>query len=57
MIGPMEASMQMAGYFGHSYTIVTDHHKAAPYIEDMVRLYGLNGYCHGVQTIEWFVRA
>jgi allantoin racemase len=40
VIGPLEASMQMAGYFGHSYTIVTDHHKAVPYMEDQVRLGG-----------------
>jgi allantoin racemase len=56
VIGPMEASMQMAGYFGHSYTIVTDHHKAAPYIEDLVRLYGMSANCRGVRTIEWFVK-
>jgi allantoin racemase len=56
VIGPMEASMQMAGYFGHSYTIVTDHHKAAPYIEDLVRLYGMSASCRGVRTIEWFVK-
>jgi allantoin racemase len=56
VIGPMEASMQMAGYFGHSYAIVTDHHKAAPYIEDLTRLYGMSGSCRGVRTIEWFVK-
>jgi allantoin racemase len=56
VIGPLEASMQMAGYFGHSYTIVTDHHKAVPYLEDMVRLYGLGGNCRGVRCIDWWVK-
>jgi allantoin racemase len=48
--------MQMAGYFGHSYTIVTDHHKAVPYLEDMVRLYGLGGNCRGVRCVNWWVK-
>jgi allantoin racemase len=56
VIGPLEASMQLAGYFGHSYTVVTDHHKAAPYIEDLIRLSGLGGHCRGVRTIEWYVK-
>lgn len=56
VVGPLEASMQMAGYFGHRFTVVTDHHKAAPYIEDLTRLYGLDGACRGVRTIEWYVR-
>ena len=56
VIGPLEASMQMAGYFGHSYTIMTDHHKAVPYLEDMVRLYGLGGNCRGVRCINWWVK-
>jgi allantoin racemase len=56
VIGPLEASMQMAGYFGHSYTVVTDHHKAVPYLEDMVRLYGLGGNCRGVRCVDWWVK-
>ena len=56
VIGPLEASMQMAGYFGHSYTVVTDHHKAVPYLEDLVRLYGLGGNCRGVRCIDWWVK-
>lgn len=56
VIGPMEASLQLAGYHGHTYTIVTDHHKAGPYIEDIVRLTGLGGNCRGLRTIEWYVR-
>lgn len=56
VIGPLEASMSLAPHFGHFYTVVTDHHKAAPYIEDLTRLYGLDGYCRGVRTIEWYVK-
>jgi len=56
VVGPLEASMQMAGYFGHSYTVVTDHHKAVPYLEDMVRLYGLGGNCRGVRCVDWWVK-
>ena len=56
VVGPMEASLQLAGYHGHSFTVVTDHHKAAPYIEDLIRLTGLGGNCRGIRTIEWFVR-
>lgn len=56
VVGPMEASLQLAGYHGHTYTVVTDHHKAAPYIEDVVRLTGLGGNCRGLRTIEWYVR-
>jgi allantoin racemase len=56
VIGPLEASMQLAGNFGHSYTVVTDHHKAAPYLEDMTRTYGYADTCRGVRTIEWWVK-
>lgn len=55
VIGPLEASMQLAGSFGHSFTIVTDHHKAAPYLEDMAYTYGYR-MCRGVRTIEWWVK-
>jgi allantoin racemase len=56
VVGPMEASMQLAGYFGHSYTIVTDHKKAAPYLADLTRLYGMQDNCRGVRTIDWYVK-
>ena len=55
VIGPLEASMQLAGNFGHSFTVVTDHHKAAPYLEDLARTYGY-AMCRGVRTIEWWVK-
>lgn len=56
VIGPMEASLQMANYHGYNYTVVTDHHKAAPWIEDVIKLSGLNGNYQGIRTIEWYVR-
>ena len=54
VVGPLEAAMNMASYFGHDYTIVTDHHKAVPYLEDLVRLYG-DRNCRGVRCINWWV--
>ncbi len=54
VVGPLEAAMNMASYFGHSYTIVTDHRKALPYLEDLVRVYG-GANCRGVRCIDWFV--
>lgn len=54
VVGPLEAAMALAGHFGHSYTIVTDHHKAVPYLEDLVLLYGGRG-CRRVRAIDWWV--
>jgi allantoin racemase len=54
VVGPLEAAMNHASYFGHSYTVVTDHQKARPWLEDMVRLAG-QGNCRGVRTIDWYV--
>ncbi|HUF45588.1 MAG TPA: aspartate/glutamate racemase family protein [Aestuariivirgaceae bacterium] len=56
VIGPMEASLQLANYYGHSWTILTDHHKAAPYIEDLAHTLGFGRNLRGVRTIEWFVK-
>lgn len=54
VIGPLEASMQMAAYYGHDYVLVTDHHKAVPYMRDLVRLYG-GTHCRDVSCINWWV--
>jgi allantoin racemase len=54
VVGPLEAAMNMASYFGHRFTVVTDHHKAVPYIEDLVRLAG-QANCRGVRCIDWWV--
>ena len=56
VVGPLEASMQMAAYFGHNYVVLTDHHKAVPYLEDLVRTSGLGGNCKGVRCINWWVK-
>ena len=37
VVGPLEAAMNHASYFGHSFTVVTDHAKARPWLEDLVR--------------------
>jgi allantoin racemase len=54
VVGPLEASLNMASYFGHSCTVVTDHRKALPYLEDLVRLYG-SGNCRSVRCIDWWI--
>ena len=54
VIGPLEASMMLAPYYGHDYVLVTDHHKAVPYLRDLVRLYG-GTHCRDVACIDWFV--
>ncbi|MCO5396714.1 aspartate/glutamate racemase family protein [Ralstonia soli] len=55
VIGPLEAAMYFAPYFGHDYVVVTDHHKAVPYLRDLVRLYGQQANCLDVSCINWFV--
>ena len=54
VVGPLEASFNMLSYFGHRATVVTDHHKAVPYLEDLVRLYGQTNV-RGVRCINWWV--
>lgn len=54
VIGPLEATMQMASYFGHDYAVVTDHHKAVPLMRDLIRLYG-DANCRGVGSINWWI--
>ena len=55
VIGPLEASLAMARYFGHDFSVLTDHHKAVPYLRDMVRLYGYEPNCQAVRCINWWV--
>ena len=54
VVGPLEAALNMSSYLAHRPTIVTDHHKAVPYIEDIVRLYGQQNV-RGVRSIGWWV--
>jgi allantoin racemase len=54
VVGPLEAAMNHASYVGHRFTIVTDHRKAVPWLEDLVRLHGA-GNCRGVRAIDWYV--
>jgi allantoin racemase len=54
VVGPLEASLNFASYFGHSYTVLTDHRKAVPWLEDIVRLHG-GANCRGVRCIDWYV--
>lgn len=56
VVGPMEATIQMAPYFGHSSVIVTDFWKAAPYLRDLALLYGAERQVTDVRAIEWYVK-
>jgi allantoin racemase len=55
VIGPLEASVLLSRLFGHSFAVLTDHHKAVPELRDRVRLYGLEASCRAVDAIDWFV--
>src|SRR3546814_13796871 len=44
----------MAPHYGHDYVLVTDHHKAVPYLRDLVRLYG-GTQCRDGSCIDWWV--
>ncbi|MEU1595145.1 aspartate/glutamate racemase family protein [Streptomyces sp. NPDC005708] len=57
VIGPLEASIGISRAFGHSFAIVTDHHKAVPEIADRVRIYGAEPNCKTVTSVGWFVNA
>jgi allantoin racemase len=54
VVGPLEAAMNHASYFGHSFTVITDHQKARPWLEDLVRLHGA-GNCRSVRCIDWYI--
>jgi allantoin racemase len=54
VVGPLEAAMNHASYVGHRFTVITDHRKARPYLEDLVRLHGAAN-CRGVRCIDWYV--
>lgn len=56
VIGPMEASLQMAPYFGRSVAIVTDHLKACEYMRDYAKVTGLDGNIRGFEVINWYIR-
>lgn len=54
VVGPLEASLQFSSYFGHSTSIVTDHHKATPYLKDLVNVYGYQTKCTHVEDLDWW---
>ena len=47
--------MLLSRLFGHSFAVLTDHHKAVPELRDRIRLYGLESSCRAVDAIDWFV--
>ena len=54
VIGPLEAAINHASYFGHDYSIVTDSRKTVPWLDDLTRVYG-NTRCRGIHAIDWEV--
>jgi allantoin racemase len=56
VIGPLEASFQMAAYYGHSTMVLTDHRKAVPYIYDEAQRNGQGNSVRGVDAIDWFIK-
>lgn len=56
VIGPLEASFQMAANFGYSTMVLTDHRKAVPYLYDEARLRGQGNTVKGIEAIDWFVK-
>ncbi|NJC69887.1 hydantoin racemase [Planosporangium thailandense] len=57
VVAPLEASVGISRAFGHSFAVVTDHHKAVPEIADRIRLYGMEANCKTVTSVGWFVNA
>lgn len=55
VVGPLESSVLLARLFGHRFSVVTDHRKAVPELEDCVRLYGVEANCRSVRAIDWYV--
>jgi len=55
VIGPLEASIAMSRPFGQRFSVVTDHRKAVPELEDLVRKYGAEPNCRSVRAIDWYV--
>src|SRR5918992_3035598 len=55
VVGPLEASVLLSRYFGHRFSVVTDHRKAVPELENLVRLYGIEANCRSVRAIDWYV--
>jgi allantoin racemase len=55
VVGPLEASVLLSRFFGHRFSVVTDHRKAVPELEDLVRLYGIEANCRSVRAIDWYI--
>jgi allantoin racemase len=55
VVGPLEASVALSRPFGHRYSVVTDHWKAVPELEDRLRVYGAEANCRSVSAIDWYV--
>lgn len=56
VVGCLEPTMHVASMLGHKFAVITDHHKAVPYLENMVKISGLNSRCTSVRAIEVWIR-
>ena len=54
VVGCCYDPMNHASYFGHRFTVITDHRKAVPWLEDLVLLHGAAN-CRGVRAIDWYI--
>jgi allantoin racemase len=55
VIGPLEASVALAPYFGRTFSLVGDSWKAIAWIKDVLRIYG-TANCQGFHSIDWSVQ-
>lgn len=54
VVGPLEAGIRLSPYYGHDFAILTDHHKAVPYLEDLVGTLGAGPRFRGIDAVEWW---
>ena len=55
VIGPLETATALSRMFGHRYAILSDHEKALPMQRDILRAYGTDTNCVGLEAVGWFV--
>lgn len=55
VIGPLETATSLSRMFGHRYAILSDHRKALPMQRDILRAYGTDVNCVGLEAVGWFV--
>jgi allantoin racemase len=56
VIGALESSVHLAAQLGHNFAVITDHHKAVPYIDNLIDIYGVRQRCVSVKAVEVWVK-